>query len=202
MDSKLSSSAAVRNTQPLIEALAPRLPAQGLVLELASGPGQHAAAFAERFPHLDWQPSDADPLALASITAWRADAALANLREPLALDLAVERWWQAVTVRPDAAVAVNVTHIAPWRVTEGLFAGVAALLPKSARFHLYGPFFEEGVQPAPSNLSFDRSLGAQDPAWGLRRVEDLEGLAARLGLAAEERLRMPANNLFLSFRAA
>lgn len=196
----LTSPAASRNLPPLIEALAPRLPAEGSVLELASGPGQHAVALAERFPTLTWQPSDVDPRALASIEAWRGSAALANLKAPRALDLAAADWWREIETAPDAALALNVTHIAPWPVTENLLTGLAHLMPVGASFFLYGPFLQEGVETAPSNLAFDRSLRAQNPAWGLRSAEALDGVARAGGLAPVERVAMPANNLLLVFR--
>lgn len=201
-DQRLSSPAAARNLPPLIEALAPRLPEAGLVLELASGSGQHALSFARRFPALAWQPSDADPRALQSIAAWRDEGRASNLLAPLTLDLGAPEWWQQVPVRPSAVLAINVTHVAPWGVSEGILAGAAALLPTGAPLLLYGPFFERDLEAAPSNRSFDQSLRQQDPDWGLRLAEELDSLAAALGLLSEPRQAMAANNLLLTYRAA
>ena len=196
----LTSPAADRNLPPLVEALAPRLPAAGLVLELASGAGQHAAAFARAFPRLSWQPSDRDPAGLASIEAWRRQEGLANLRPALALDLAAPDWLRRLAERPAAAFAANVTHIAPWAVSQGLLAGLGRLLPEDGRFFLYGPFLEAGRPTAPSNQAFDRDLRRRDAAWGLRSLEALDAAAAACGLERAERLEMPANNLLLAYR--
>ncbi|MEQ8651188.1 MAG: DUF938 domain-containing protein [Kiloniellales bacterium] len=200
MDQKLSSPAAERNQQPLIDALAPRLPRAGMVLELASGPGQHATAFARHFQQLSWQPSDADPRALASIAAWRAESGLENLLAPIALDVMEENWWQAVPEQPAAAFSANMTHIAPWAASEGLIAGLAALLPSAAPVVVYGPYLQASVETAPSNLSFDASLRARNPQWGIRSAEDMDALAERHGFAAETRIAMPANNTILTYR--
>jgi len=199
-DERLISPAAERNLLPIAAALAPRLPGRGLVLELASGTGQHAVAFAERFPALRWLPSDCDPRALASIRARRSDAGLANLLTPLPIDLAGEGWWHDLPEPPAAAFAANVTHISPWPTTQGLVAGVAAALRSEACLFLYGPFFERNKETAPSNLAFDRSLRQQDPAWGLREADAIDCLAEAAGLMAVERLGLPANNLMLCYR--
>jgi len=198
----LTSAAAFRNLPPLIEALAPRLPESGLVLELASGAGQHAAAFSRRFPALRWQPSDRDPTALASIAAWREEAGQQNLLPPLGIDLAGDAWWRAVAEPPAAAFAANVTHIAPWTVSVGLLGGLGQVLPAGAQLFLYGPFLEAGRETAASNLAFDRSLRQQDPAWGLRAAEDLDRVAVEQGLEPVERVQMPSNNLLLIYRRA
>ncbi|MEO1191510.1 MAG: DUF938 domain-containing protein [Pseudomonadota bacterium] len=202
MDAKLTSPSGLRNLPPLTEALTPRLPAQGLVLELASGPGTHALALSERFPVLTWQPSDVDPAALASIEAWRVETGHANLRTPLRLDLADPDWWRVLPPedRPAAALAVNVTHISPWTVSQNLLTGLGQLLQPGGYFFLYGPFLQAGVETAPSNLAFDASLRHSNPAWGIRAVEDLDQAAKGAGLRPEERVSLPANNLLLVFR--
>ncbi|GAB5467430.1 MAG: DUF938 domain-containing protein [Rhodospirillales bacterium] len=199
-DKRLTSPSAERNLPPLRAALAPLLPREGLVLELASGPGAHAVAFADDFPFLDWQPSDRDPRALASIAAWRESSALTNLRAPLALDLSAAAWWEEVPEQPAAALAVNVTHISPWSASEGLLRGLGKILPQGGGVFLYGPFFEVDKPAAPSNLAFDRSLRQQNPAWGLRAVEALDALAESNALRPETRVAMPSNNLLLVYR--
>lgn len=201
MDQKLSSPAAERNLPHIVEALSPRLPSSGTVLELASGPGQHATAFAERFPALSWRPSDADERALASIAAYRADAGLENLLEPLSLDMMLPAWWQAVPEVPAAAFSANMTHISPWAATQGLFTGLGKLLPPAAPLFIYGPYLQAEVETAASNLSFDESLRMRNPEWGIRSLEAMDRLAEEQGFLAEQRLAMPANNLFLVYRA-
>ena len=194
---KRHAPATARNRGPIAEVLAEELPDEGLVLEVASGSGEHAVHFARAFPGLQWQPSDPDPAALASIEAWREEAALANLRAPLVLDAAAAHW---PVESADAVVCINMAHISPPEASEGLFAGAARVLRRNAPLVLYGPFVEQGVATAPSNLAFDADLKARNPAWGLRDVAWLEGLADINGLTRTRRVAMPANNLMLVFR--
>ncbi|AWN42657.1 DUF938 domain-containing protein [Methylobacterium durans] len=189
--------ATLRNREPILALLARILPAQGLVLEVASGSGEHAVHFARGLPQLTFQPSDPSAQAIASIAAHRRRAGLANLREPLALDAASPSWPLA---RADAVLAINMIHIAPWSAAEGLMAGAGRLLPPGGPLYLYGPFLEADRETAPSNLAFDADLKARDPAWGLRDRDAVAALGARHGLALAERVEMPANNLSLVFR--
>jgi hypothetical protein len=191
-----SAPAALRNREPIGEVLAKWLPESGTVLEIASGTGEHAVHFAKRFPKLDWQPSDLHPDALQSIAAWRAEAGLANIREPLALD--VSQSWPIE--RADVVLNINMVHISPWTAAFGLLAGAARVLPNGAPLILYGPWLSDDVETAPSNLDFDAQLKSVDPSWGLRRVEDFTREAAAQGFAFEEMRPMPANNLMLLFR--
>ena len=191
---KLSSPAAKRNREPIASVLADWLPDSGLVLEVASGSGEHAAFFAERFRQLDWQPTDPDPLAINSIEAWRADSGLANLREPVVLDASADTW---PVDRADAIININMVHISPWDAAIGLIEGAARLLPAGGPLILYGPWLVEGVETAPSNLEFDADLKRRNPAWGLRMVEDFAREAEKRGLTLEDQLDMPANNRML-----
>ncbi|WP_370189365.1 DUF938 domain-containing protein [Qipengyuania sp.] len=194
---KRHAPATARNSQPLAEVLARELPASGLVLEVASGTGEHAVFMARRFPALDWQPSDCATDALHSVEAWAQDAGLANLRPAIALDAAAGEW---PIEAADAVLCVNMVHISPWEATVGLFAGAGRLLPAGAPLIFYGPFIEDGVETAPSNRAFDQSLKARDPRWGLRRVADIDALAISQNLQRTARHEMPANNLVLVYR--
>ncbi|HYD37758.1 MAG TPA: DUF938 domain-containing protein [Allosphingosinicella sp.] len=196
-DSRRSAPATQRNREPILAVLRTVLPERGLVLEVASGTGEHAAYFAGLFPDLRWQPSDPDPAALASIRAWREDSGLANLLEPVRLDAAAEAWPVASA---DAVLCVNMVHISPWEATLGLLRGAGRLLAPGAPLILYGPYRRAGVPTAPSNAAFDASLRARDPRWGLREVEAVEAEAARNGLRLDRLFEMPANNLSLLFR--
>lgn len=196
----LASPSTARNREPILAALRPHLPPSGLVLEIASGAGEHAVHNAAALPHLQWQPTDPDDAALASIAAWRAHAALPNLLPPLRLDAASPHTWPVE--RADAVVNINMIHISPWAAAEGLMAGAARVLPSGGLLFLYGPFIEAEVSTAPSNLDFDASLRSRDPAWGIRRLEDVAALAGRYGMTQEARIAMPANNLSLVFRKA
>jgi SAM-dependent methyltransferase len=192
-----SSPSTLRNRAPILEVLRPRLPAAARVLEIASGAGQHAVFFAAAFPQARWTPSDPAADARASIAAWRAAAGLPNLDPPLALDAADPASWPAGPV--DAVICINMIHISPWAATEGLMAGAARVLRPGGQLVVYGPFIEAGTPTAPSNLAFDENLRGRDPAWGLRRLEDVAALAEQHGLRLAERLTMPANNLILLF---
>lgn len=196
-DDRRSAPAALRNRDPILGVLREILPARGLVLEIASGTGEHVIHFARGLPHLTFQPSDADADARASIAAWIAESGLANLRPPLALDAASPPWPIAAA---DAIVCINMIHIAPWRATEGLFDGAARVLPSGAPLYLYGPYRRRDVPTAPSNEQFDESLRARDAAWGLRLLDDVVARAAHAGFALDRVVEMPANNLSVAFR--
>jgi len=192
-----SAPAALRNREPIADVLRHWLPERGLVLEVASGTGEHAVFFAERFPNLEWQPSDLDPESLGSIRAWREEAPLANIRDPLLLDASSGDWPLA---RSDAVLSINMIHISPWRAAVGLLDGAARLLEAGAPLILYGPWFSGQSETAPSNIAFDSDLRRRNPEWGLRKVEDFAAEAARRGFSVAEQRPMPANNLMLLFR--
>ena len=192
-----SAPAALRNREPIAHVLRDWLPPSGLVLEIASGTGEHAAYFAEHFPALEWQPSDVHPDALASIDAWRSASALQNLRPALLVDAASSDW---PIGRADAVLSINMVHISPWTSALGLIAGAARLLPAGGPLILYGPWLKDDVPTAPSNLAFDADLKRRDPQWGLRRVEDFEAAAKESGLELVDTRAMPANNLMLLWR--
>jgi len=192
-----SAPAAVRNREPIADVLQEWLPARGLVLEIASGTGEHAAFFAERFPGLEWQPSDVHPDALESVAAWREVAGLPNFRAPLLIDAASADW---PIDRADAMLSINMVHISPWPSALGLLDGAARLLAPGAPLILYGPWLKDDIETAPSNLAFDADLKRRDPAWGLRRVEDFVAAAKKRGIAIEATRSMPANNLMLLLR--
>jgi len=193
----LTAPAVARNRQPILAVLRRVLPARGLVLEIASGSGEHAVYFAAALPHLTWQPTDPDPEARDSIAAYRAAAQLPNLLPPLALDAASPNWPVA---QSDMIVSINMIHIAPWAAAEGLMAGAERLLPAGGMLFLYGPFREHGQHTAPSNAAFDESLRTRNREWGVRDLDEVAALASQHGLALEERVAMPANNLSVVFR--
>ncbi len=188
-----------RNAGPIVDVLRDVLPERGLVLEIASGSGEHALHFARAFPGLLWQPSDPEPAALRSIAAWRADAGLFNLLPAVALDVRAAHW---PVEAADALVCINMIHISPWSATAGLMCGAGRLLVPGASLYLYGPFRQAEGETAPSNTAFDESLKARNPEWGLRDLADVVGEAERNGFALERVVAMPANNLSVLFRKA
>ncbi|MBV8908394.1 MAG: DUF938 domain-containing protein [Sphingomonas sp.] len=192
-----SAPAALRNREPIAEVLAEWLPERGLVLEIASGSGEHAVYFAQRFPQLEWQPSDIHPDALGSIAAWRNEAGLPNVREPLSLDAAAADW---PIDRADAVLSINMVHISPWSSALGLLDGASRLLAPGAPLIMYGPWLKEGMPTVDSNLAFDADLKRRDSDWGLRRVENFADAAITRGIQPEAIRSMPANNLMLLLR--
>lgn len=194
-----SAPAALRNRDLIAEVLREWLPQTGLVLEIASGTGEHALYFAERFPKLKWQPSDVHSDALASIAAWREEAALGNVREPLIIDAASAEW---PIDGADAVLSINMVHISPWSAAVGLLSGAARLLRSGAPLIMYGPWLKADVPTAASNTEFDADLRRRNAAWGLRRVEDFAAAADQRGLTLSEMRAMPANNMMLLFRRA
>ena len=192
---KQFAPAASRNREPIREVLARHLPERGRVLEIASGTGEHAVHLAASFPALRWQPSDLDPIALASIESWRMEAELPNLLPPIVLDVTAPVW---PVTDIDAVLCINMVHIAPWEATLGLFAGAARTLLIGGVLFLYGPYRFSG-ETAPSNDEFDRSLRARDARWGVRDVTDLRAVAEEAGFGLDHIVAMPANNHALVF---
>ena len=194
---KRHAPAVARNTEPILQVLHRVLPAEGLVLEIASGTGEHAAHLAAAFPHLEFQPSDPDAEARASIDAWRAELALANLRPAIALDAHASEW---PLPHADAILCINMIHISPWAATQGLIAGAARTLPTGGLLYLYGPYRRADIPTAPSNDAFDADLRRRNPAWGLRKLEDVADLAAQASLHHADTIDMAANNVSVIFK--
>lgn len=195
---KRFAPATERNREPIRRVLDRVLPRPAVVLEVASGTGQHAAWIAPRLEDVTWQPSDADPASLASIEAWRREANTPHILPPVLLDLTASPL-PTLPGKIDAIVAMNLIHIAPWRVCRSLLATAGDLLGEAGLLFLYGPFLQNGVPTADSNARFDDWLRGQDSAWGVRNLEEVAALAARHGLEISEIVTMPANNLSVIF---
>jgi SAM-dependent methyltransferase len=194
-DARLTAPAVQRNRDAILAVLQRILPARGLVLEIASGSGEHIVHFAAALPHLQFQPSDRDAAALASIDAWVTHAGLANVLPAIALDAAAETWPLA---QADAVLCINMVHISPWAATRGLFRHAAQVLPPGGVLALYGPFHQPGMDLAPSNAAFDADLRARNPDWGLRHLDEMTRLAG--SFEAPDVVVMPANNILVCFR--
>jgi SAM-dependent methyltransferase len=193
----LTAPAAERNKEPILAVLRRVLPESGVVLEIASGTGQHVVHFGAALPDLIWQPSDPRPEMRASIEAWIAETGLPNVRSPLAIDVRADEW---PVERADAVICINMVHIAPWSATSGLMRGAARLLRGKGVLILYGPYRRFGAHTAPSNEAFDVQLRASNPEWGVRDVEAVSQAAEDNQFALDEIVEMPANNLTLVFR--
>src|SRR5262249_22081530 len=193
---RLFSPSAERNKRPIAGLLQRVLPESGCVLEVSSGTGQHAVHFARVMPQLVWQPSECDAECLRSIAAWSAIEGLANVKPPLALDVHDENW---PVGQVDAAVCINMIHIAPSSAAGALCRGASKILISGAVLALYGPFRRGGLHTSPSNEAFDRLLQAQNPGWGVRNLEDIAESATKEGFQLQEVCAMPANNLMTVF---
>ncbi len=191
------NAAAERNKGPILDVLLKVLPEKGLVLEIASGTGQHVAHFAAVLPALTWQPTDANAAAIESIAANVSAATLGNVNSALQLDVMSSPW---PVVSADALLCINMIHISPWAATVALFGGASDLLGAGSVVFLYGPYRRYDGHTAPSNEAFDASLRARNPSWGIRDLEAVVATAEAAEFALEDVIAMPANNFSVVFR--
>ena len=204
-DARLDAPAYHRNAGPIAEVLAPLLAGRGShIVEIGSGTGQHAAALAARFAGFTWWPTEPNAAHRRSVDAWRDHRGVLNMMPAVALDAASPDWLLGAAGMPPkqdlaAVLAINVLHITAWKVTLGLLAGAGRHLGAAGLLLIYGPFSQDGVHNASSNLAFDRQLKAQNPLWGVRDIADIEGAAAAAGLTLTKAFEMPANNRILAF---
>lgn len=210
-DFRQHAPATQRNRQPILAVLQRVLPPTGVVLEIASGTGEHAVFFAPQLAPRDWLPSDANPQVLHSIQAWRAHESAPNLYPPILLDATADPWpvESGEPLSPirntvdspkiTAIVAINMIHISPWASCLGLMAGAKRILPIGGVVYLYGPFHRNGQHTSPSNMAFDQSLRSRNPNWGVRHLEEVVTVAQRHGLILQDIIDMPANNLSVVF---
>lgn len=196
-EARRHAPATLRNRDAIADVLKAWLPADGTVLEIASGSGEHIVHFAGLFPGVTWQPSDCEPAAMQSIAAWTAQSAFANILPPLLIDVEHDGWPIA---KADALLCINMLHISPWSANMALFRNAGRLLPPGAPLYLYGPFVRHDVMTADSNLAFDASLKQRNLTWGLRDLADVDALASEHGFARTALIEMPANNLSLVYR--
>lgn len=214
LDARQYAPATQRNREPILEVLLQVLPPTGTVLEVSSGTGEHAVFLASRLIRHKWIPSDPNPLARASITAWRERYPGDNLYPPIALDVCDPVWAIEQDELPEvlqgtglksapivAIVNINMIHIAPWSACLGLMAGAGRILPPGGILYLYGPFQQGGRHTAASNAAFDQSLQAQNPEWGVRDLDDVVAVAREQHLSLVQTYAMPANNLSVIFQA-
>jgi SAM-dependent methyltransferase len=193
---RLQYPATTRNRDAILEVLRGVLPPAGLVLEIASGSGEHIVHFANALPALTFQPSDPEDAARLSIAAWTMETGLPNIRPPLAIDVRREPWPIA---QADAMLCINMIHISPWEATQALLRNAGRILAKGAPLYLYGPYRQKDVVTADSNEAFDSDLTSRNPAWGLRQLDDVAALAREAGFSEPEVTPMPANNLSVVF---
>ena len=196
-DGRWFTGSVERNQDPILAELRRVLPEAGLVLEIASGTGQHVIHFANALPHLTWQPSDADATFRRSVEAWIAKEAPTNVRMPVDLDVLRLPW---PVTQADAVLCINMIHVSPWAATQALLDGAKRILPAGGVLFLYGPYRRFGRHTAPSNAAFDEQLRASDPEWGLRDLEAVAELARAAGFRLSGVVDMPSNNFSVVFR--
>jgi SAM-dependent methyltransferase len=196
-DARQFSPSAARNCGPIREVLTRVLPKQGVALEIGSGTGEHVICFAKALPRLVWLPSDPDAASRASIKAWIATEALANVQPPIAIDVREGVWGVEDNAPFDAMISLNMVHITPWEAALGLLAGAGRLLRPDGVLVFYGPFMQSGTHTAASNATFDADLKRREARWGVRDVGDLVSEAVTHGLELREVVGMPVNNLSL-----
>jgi hypothetical protein len=196
-DHRQYAPAAVRKRDFILDVLRDLLPMTGVILEIASGSGEHVVHFARNFPSLVFQPSDPEREALLSVAAWVKAAQVTNVRAPIVLDASQSPWPIASA---DGIICINMVHISPWDATVGLITGAAAILPPGSPLYLYGPYKRKEFATAPSNEAFNRNLRDRNPAWGLRDLEAVAAIAQSVGFSIPAVTEMPANNLSVVFR--
>ncbi len=200
LDRRRYAPATERNREPILAVLQQVLPPTGTILEISSGTGEHAIFMAPQLAPRDWLPSDPNPDARASIKAWQQSVPCDNIYPPIDLDASSAEWLVESKEPITAIVNINMIHIAPKSAYMGLFAGAQRILPIGGILYLYGPFKEGGVHTAPSNAAFDESLQSQNPAWGIRDLEEITTVAQSHNLALQKVYSMPANNLSVVFK--
>ena len=196
-DQKRYSPACERNKDVILDVLRDIMPSTGKILEIACGPGQHSVHFAAGLPGVEWQPSDIDPTSITSTLAWRAEADVPNLLDPIILDATEPEW---PLTQADGIICCNMIHISPWTVTLGLLDGAARILPNDGILYTYGPYKVGGKHTAPSNEAFDQSLRSQNSEWGVRNLDDVALEARRRGLHLVKTIKMPANNFSVIYK--
>ena len=197
IDHRQHAPATVRNRDFILDVLRDVLPMTGVILEIASGSGEHVVHFARNFPSLVFQPSDPEPDALLRVAAWVKAANVTNVRPPIVLDASHSSW---PISSADGIICISMVHISLWEATLGLIRGAAAILPPGSPFYLYGPYKRQGFTTVPSNEAFDRNLRDRNPTWGLRDLEAVVAIAQSVGFSVPTVTQMPANNLSVVFR--
>lgn len=194
--SKPYSESCDQNREPILEVIRPVLANCSQLLEIGSGTGQHAVAFARAMPQLTWHTSDRQENH-AGINMWLAESELDNVRPPVALDVSSDRWPE---LDVDAVFTANTAHIMHWSDVEAMLAGVGTLLKSGGDFLIYGPFNYQGKYTSDSNARFDEWLKARDPNSAIRHFEDVNELASKAGMCLIKDYAMPANNRILHWQ--
>ena len=202
-DKRLFFPATERNRDHISQVLSKIIPKSGMILEIASGSGEHAVTFQERFPNISWQTSDPDPVCRRSISAWIKYKSLSKkMPEPIDLDVENRPWSLNTEIRSSlkAVICINMLHITPWRCTTAMFEETGDLLSKGQLLILYGPFKINGEYTSESNFRFNESLKAQNSCWGVRNLNEVNEIAIKNRFKKIQTIEMPANNFSVIFQ--
>ena len=202
-DNRLIFPATSRNRDSIAEVLSNYISPNSLILEIASGSGEHGVFFQKKFPSIIWQTSDPELVHRKSIISWiKHEGLFSEMPEPLELDVEMCPWPITKKLRSliNGIVCMNMIHISPWTCTKALFEKSKSYLDHNNFLMLYGPFFRKKIQTSKSNLNFDQSLKLQNPLWGLRQLEEVNNLALENGFKQDNVIEMPANNLSVIYR--
>lgn len=186
------------NKDPILDVLREVFADRRLVLELASGTGQHAVHFGRALPHLTWQTSELTENH-AGIQAWLDEAQLPNVLGPVHIDANDVHW---PVSHYDAIFNANTVHILSWVEVEKLFSGIERVLATGGILCLYGPFNYGGKFTSESNARFDVWLKSRNPLSGVRDFEALNALASQQGMVLLKDIEMPINNRTLVWQRA
>ncbi len=196
MNQRPDAPAARRNSEAILEVLREEFSNSRAVLEIGSGTGQHAVHFAAALDGLVWQTSDRS-VNHPGIRAWIEHARLANVKQPLDVDVLEN---VDVGGAYDAVFSANTAHIMSEDAVRRMFELVGRTLPAGGVFCLYGPFNIDGNFTSDSNAAFDRSLRGEDPGMGIRDLDWLDDIANDNALVRVRRYAMPANNMIVVWR--
>ncbi|WP_269624899.1 DUF938 domain-containing protein [Prochlorococcus marinus] len=202
-DNRLNFPATTRNRESIAAVLSNYISPNSLVLEIASGSGEHGVFFQKIFPSIIWQTSDPEFVHRKSINSWiKHEELFSKMPEPLDLDVEIRPWPITEQIKSliKGIVCINMIHISPWTCTKALFEESKNYLDQNNFLILYGPFIRNKIQTSKSNLYFDQSLKLENPLWGLRHLEDVNNIAIRNGFKHEKTIEMPANNLSIVYR--
>ena len=202
-DNRLNFPSTIRNRDFIASVLSNYISSNSLLLEIASGSGEHGVFFQKKFPSIIWQTSDPALNHRKSINSWIKHEGLSSkMPEPLDIDVEMRPWPITKRLRSliKGIVCINMIHISPWTCTKALFEESKSYLHKNNFLMIYGPFLRRNVQTSESNLNFDQSLRLKNPLWGLRHIDNVNKIAFHNGFILDEIIDMPANNLSVFYR--
>ncbi len=189
---RMIAPAASRNSDALCALLAKMAPASGRALEIASGTGQHVAAFAQTLPNLVWQPTEIDPERRASIDAYATD--VSNILPATHLDGTAAGWNEAFHGQ-DLIVLINLLHLISWPEADTFLSEASQALRPTGRLIIYGPFMRDGTLTSPGDEKFHEALVSQDPEIGYKNDTEIKARLQHHGVQLLHLVEMPSNNL-------